>query len=265
MYKLKEIWIKASRCEVGGRNIFPAKPTSTHPYWKMRSTRFYSDFHVKWVDVKFAGKIILKSSLNAPNNCQTYHCRHCWCCHCILHCRRHSLNLSPVQAPSLVVLPLLYTVVSLLCLLILAIPLYSSTNNTSWINYYYLDNVNTTDALIVLMKIILVGFVFHTVDGVYVAMLLAWTLLKLEDGASNMATRSQLAAWMDAVIRALCMDFAKDTEPTIVAMSSIVQRAYSGTICANFIILWLTSPAQWLMSQSQCLLHWFHNRVRHSD
>ncbi len=64
------------------------------------------------------------------------------------------------------------------------------------------------------------------VGGVYVAMLLARTLLKLEDGASNMATRSQLAAWMDAVIRALRVDFAKDTEPTIVAMSSIVQITY---------------------------------------
>jgi hypothetical protein len=49
-------------------------------------------------------------------------------------------------------------------------------------------------------------------------------LLKLEDGESNMATRSQLAAWMDAVVRALPVDFAKHTEPTIVAMSSIVQR-----------------------------------------
>jgi hypothetical protein len=68
-------------------------------------------------------------------------------------------------------------------------------------------------------------------------MLLAQTLLKLEDGASNMATRSQFAAWMDAVIRALHMDFAKDTEPTIVAMSSIVGRAYSARICADFIIL----------------------------
>jgi hypothetical protein len=62
-------------------------------------------------------------------------------------------------------------------------------------------------------------------------------LLKLEDSASNMATRSQLAAWMDAVIRVLCMDFAKDMEPTIVAMSSIVQRAYSATIYDDFIIL----------------------------
>jgi hypothetical protein len=44
-------------------------------------------------------------------------------------------------------------------------------------------------------------------------------LLKLENGASNMATRNQLAAWMDAVIGALHVDFAKDTEPTIVAMS----------------------------------------------
>jgi hypothetical protein len=52
-----------------------------------------------------------------------------------------------------------------------------------------------------------------------------------------MATRSQLAAWMDAVIRALHVDFAKDMELTIVAMSSIVQIMYSGTICADFIIL----------------------------
>ncbi len=43
----------------------------------------------------------------------------------------------------------------------------------SWINYYYLDDVNTTDALIVSMKMVLVGFVLHMLDGVYVAMLLA--------------------------------------------------------------------------------------------
>jgi hypothetical protein len=66
---------------------------------------------------------------------------------------------------------------------------------------------------------------------------LALTFLKLEDGASNMATRHQLTVWMDAVIRALCVDFAKDMEPTIVTMSSIVQREYSSTICANMIIL----------------------------
>ncbi len=71
----------------------------------------------------------------------------------------------------------------------------------------------------------------------YVAMHHAQTLLKLEDSASNMDTRSQPAAWMDAVIRALRMDFAKVMEPTVVAMSSIVQRAYSATICADFIIL----------------------------
>ncbi len=68
------------------------------------------------------------------------------------------------------------------------------------------------------MHMVLVGFVLHMVGGVYVAMLLARTLLKLEDGASNMATRSLLAAWMDAVIRALRMDIAKVMEPTIVAM-----------------------------------------------
>jgi hypothetical protein len=87
------------------------------------------------------------------------------------------------------------------------------------------------------MQMVLVGFVLHTVDGMYVAMHLDQTLLKLEDGVSNMATRNQLAAWMDAVIRVLHMDFAKDTEPTIVAMPSIVQRAYSARICADFIIL----------------------------
>ena len=89
------------------------------------------------------------------------------------------------------------------------------------------------------IQLILVGFVLHMVGGVYVAMLLARTLLKLEDGASNLATRSQLAAWMDAVIKALCVDFAKDTEPTVVAMSSIVRVTYSDRICADFIILQL--------------------------
>ncbi len=84
---------------------------------------------------------------------------------------------------------------------------------------------------------VLVCFVFHTVDGVNVAMHLALTLLKLEDCSSNMATRSQLAAWSDAVIRALLVDFAKNTEPPVVAMSSIVRRAYSSTICANLVIL----------------------------
>ncbi len=78
-----------------------------------------------------------------------------------------------MQAPSLVALPLLCTVVSLLCLLILAIPLYLSTNNTSWVDNYYLDDVNTTDALIVPIQMVLVDFVLHTVDSVYVAMLLA--------------------------------------------------------------------------------------------
>ncbi len=91
---------------------------------------------------------------------------------------------------------------------------------------------------------VLVCFVLHMVDGINVAMHLAQTLLKLEDGASNMVARSQLAVWMDAVNRVLHMDFAKDTEPTIIAMSSIVQRAYSGTICADLITLLLTSPAQ---------------------
>jgi hypothetical protein len=93
------------------------------------------------------------------------------------------------------------------------------------------------DALIMSIQMVLVGFVLHMVGGVYVVMLLAQTLLRMEDGASNMATRSILAAWMDAVIRALRMDFAKDTEPTVVAMSSIVRITYSARICANLIIL----------------------------
>ena len=46
------------------------------------------------------------------------------------------------------------------------------------------------DALIVSIQLVLVGFVLYMVGGVYVAMLLAQTLLKLEDNASNMATRS---------------------------------------------------------------------------
>jgi hypothetical protein len=101
-----------------------------------------------------------------------------------------------------------------------------------------------TDALIMSIQMVLVGFVLHMVDGLYVAMLCSQILLKQEYGASNMATRSQLAAWMDAVISVLRMVFAKDMEPTIVAMSSIVQIMYSATICANIIILQLTSPAQ---------------------
>ncbi len=111
------------------------------------------------------------------------------------------------------------------------------------------------DALIVSVEMVLVvDFVLHMVGGMYVAMLLAQTLLKLEDGASNMATRRKISAWMDAVIRSLCMDFAKDTEPTIVAMSSIVQITYSARICADFIILGLTKHAQCRTSQAQWLL-----------
>jgi hypothetical protein len=96
--------------------------------------------------------------------------------------------------------------------------LYSSTNNTLWIDSYCQDDVNTTDALIVLIQMVLVGFVLHMVGSLYVAMLCAQILLKQEDGASNMATRSQLALWMDAVISVLHVVFAKDTEATVYAM-----------------------------------------------
>ncbi len=61
----------------------------------------------------------------------------------------------------------------------------------------------------------MVCFDFHIVDGIDVAMHLALTLLKLEDCASNMVTRSPLTAWMDAVIRALRMDFAKTRSPPL--------------------------------------------------
>ncbi len=80
-------------------------------------------------------------------------------------------------------------------------------------------------------------FLMHMVDGFDVAMHIALALLKLGDCASNMATRSQLAVWTDTLIRVLHVDFAKDTDSTVVAISSIVRRAYSSTICANFIIL----------------------------
>ena len=100
------------------------------------------------------------------------------------------------------------------------------------------------DALIVSIQMVLVGFVLHMVGSLYVAMLCAQILLEQEDGASNMATRSQLALWMDAVISVLHVVFAKDTEATVYAMSSIVYIMYSGTICANQIISQLTSPAQ---------------------
>jgi hypothetical protein len=116
--------------------------------------------------------------------------------------------------------------------------------NPHRIDSYCQDDVNMTDALIVSIQMVLVGFVLHMVGGLYVAMLCAQIFLKQEDSASNMATRSQLALWMDAVISALCMVFAKDMEATIYAMSSIVQVMYSGAICANHIILQLMSPAQ---------------------
>ncbi len=71
------------------------------------------------------------------------------------------------------------------------------------------------DALVGLLEMVLVCFVTHTVDGFDVAS----NILKLEDCESNMATRSQFAAWMDAIARALHVDFAKDTEPAVASMS----------------------------------------------
>jgi hypothetical protein len=133
----------------------------------------------------------------------------------------------------------------------------------SWVDYYYQDNVNTTDALIVSIQLVLVGFVLHMVGGVYVAMLLAWTLLKLEDGASNMATRSQPAAGMDVVIRALRMDFAKDTEPTVVAIlyKSRIKTEY---VPISLFFDWRNQQSDKRVNQS-VYYHQFHNQVRHSD
>ena len=42
-----------------------------------------------------------------------------------------------------------------------------------WIDYYYQDDVSTTDALIMSIQMVLVGFVLHMVGSMYVAMLLA--------------------------------------------------------------------------------------------
>jgi hypothetical protein len=67
----------------------------------------------------------------------------------------------------------------------------------SWINYYYPDNVDTMDALIGPLQMILVCFDNHMVDGIKVAMHLAQTLLKLEDCAPNMAKKANLqCGWM---------------------------------------------------------------------
>jgi hypothetical protein len=72
----------------------------------------------------------------------------------------------------------------------MAIPLFWSTNNMSWIDCYYPNDVHMMDALIISMQMVLVCFVLHMVEGINVAMHLAQTLLKLEDSASKMATRS---------------------------------------------------------------------------
>ncbi len=154
---------------------------------------------------------------------------------------------------------------SLICLLILAIPLYSSTNNKSWIDYYYQDDVNTMDALIVSIQLVLVGFVLHMVGGVYVVMLLARTLIKLEDGASNMATRSRLAAWMDAVIeraRGLCKRHGAHCSCDVINCTS---RVFRQNMCRfHYSSTNITSRVT-NESITVFTYHQFHNRVRHSD
>ncbi len=60
--------MRVSRCRFGGINNSPAN---------FASTGFCLDFHAKWVDVKLARKIKVKSSLIASNTRQTYHCSHC--------------------------------------------------------------------------------------------------------------------------------------------------------------------------------------------
>jgi hypothetical protein len=60
--------------------FFSAKGRINNSPANFTSTCFYSDFHAKQVDVKLAGKIILKASLNTLNNHQTYHRCHRQCC-----------------------------------------------------------------------------------------------------------------------------------------------------------------------------------------
>jgi hypothetical protein len=84
----------------------------------------------------------------------------------------HPSSSSPLPLPITSASTIIGSLTTPLCLLILAIPLYSFTNNMSWIDYHYQDNVNTTDALIVFIQMILVGFVLHMVGGMYVVMLL---------------------------------------------------------------------------------------------
>ncbi len=85
------------------------------------------------------------------------------------------------------------------------------------------------DAQVRLLETVWVCFVTYMVDGFDVAMHITLALLKLDDCASNMAITCQLVVLTDALIKALPVDFEKDTEPAIVAMSSIVQGAYSLT------------------------------------
>jgi hypothetical protein len=47
-----KIWIKASRCEVGGRNIYPAKPTSTHSYTSSHGVKAYPWILSKYLSVR---------------------------------------------------------------------------------------------------------------------------------------------------------------------------------------------------------------------
>ncbi len=129
-----------------------------------------------------------------PSNLPSYHCcHHCWFCQCILcGCCR----CIPITCASIIIgsptTPLHCCVPTL--------PVYLGKFHCIHLpiirhgfNYYCQDDVNTTNALIVSIQMVMVGFVLHMVGGLYVAMLCAQILLKQEDGASNMATRSQLA------------------------------------------------------------------------
>jgi hypothetical protein len=61
-----KILIKASRCEVGVRTIYPAKPTSTHSYCFFPICVSRSMFGRKqfFVDVKLAGEIFIPPNLH---------------------------------------------------------------------------------------------------------------------------------------------------------------------------------------------------------
>ncbi len=61
-----KIWIKASRCKVGGRTVYPAKPTSTHYYcfFPICVSRCMFGGEKFFVDMKLTGEIFIPPNLH---------------------------------------------------------------------------------------------------------------------------------------------------------------------------------------------------------